>query len=142
MTIGDMFSEEQLRALVKDIKAEQKQGIRAPRSRKSNRTGDIADICNRVQWIRHKRQAGELKSRKPYRTARQTMDRYEEFYEKYGRLEGTKEMFRAGQQERPPHKCKKPGMRNTCVRAYSGKVRRSFERVSVSSMTGTLVCGI
>lgn len=137
ITLGDMLTEEQLRALTKGMIAEQRHGSRTPRSRQStNRDEEIADICGKVQWLRHKRQAGQLKSRMPYMTQEQAAQRYERMHE---RLEDEREMFKVAQQQRPPQKCRKPGMRNTCVRATSGKAR--FYRRESSTYTSTMMFG-
>lgn len=67
LTMGDMFTKAQLSALEKGIKADQREGLPL-RLRKKAQKSEMEEIRSKVQWQRHKKQAGDWVSKKPYIT--------------------------------------------------------------------------
>lgn len=146
VTLGDMLTQEQLRALTKGMIAEQRTGSRTPRSRQSDNRLD--GVCERIQWMRHKRQRGEWKNRSRRGTTEQAILRYESDWRYLcgTELEDTQAIFNVAKTVSSPyHKCNKPGMRNTCVRPKLERPRgirkQPYAVYSSTSLTGVMVGG-
>lgn len=109
ITLGDYLTEAQLRTLVKDYQVEQKhratmpyrekKGSRTPKRRQSEELSEIDAIRGRVQYQRHKRQAGTWKNRNPYLSQSEAIARYERVWELSAPLESREQMFAIGQGE-------------------------------------------
>lgn len=98
-TLGDFLSEAQLRTLVKDYQVEQRYGSmgRPARSRGKGSLSGVDAVRARVQNYRHKRQRGEWKSKTPYISVDDAIERYERRGE---HLESCEQMFAIGQGQR------------------------------------------
>lgn len=107
-SLGDYFTEAQLRTLVKNYQVEQKygakksyrndKGSRTPKRRHSEELSGIDAVRSRVQRQRHIRQKVEFRRKPiPYISVDDAMARYERRHE---RLESCEQMFAIGQGQR------------------------------------------
>lgn len=96
-TMGDMFTEAQLRTIENQVKADQRQGLplrimrKMAEAEKALAKEEIAQIRGRVQWERHKKQDGLWKLKRSYKTQEEACHNYEQ---KLAKLEEAKESKR------------------------------------------------
>lgn len=129
-SLGDWFTEAQLRTLVKNYQVEQKygatmpyrkkKGSRTPKRRQSKDLWEIEEVRYRVQRQRHIRQGVERRRKPiPYISVDDAIERYERRHE---RLESCEEMFAIGQGQRFR---KKTDIRANVIRGgHGGKICR------------------